>query len=65
MIKFWEREERRESSLLTFLDEDSVSVERLDEDVVRRVAVQRLFEALLIKVVTKVVRKELTKKSSQ
>lgn len=37
---------------MTFLDENSVSVERLDEDVVSRVAVKRLFQALLVKVVT-------------
>jgi hypothetical protein len=37
---------------LTFLDENTVSVERLDEDVVRRVTVQGLLKTLLVKVVT-------------
>ena len=42
----------RVESLLTLLDENSVCVERLDEDVVSRVAVKRLLQALLVKVVT-------------
>jgi len=43
---------------LTFLDKDTISVERLDEDVVRRVTVKRLLKPFLVKVVTIVVKKE-------
>ena len=42
---------------MTFLDKDTISVERLDEDVVRRVTVKRLLKPFLVKVVTIVVKK--------
>ena len=43
---------------MTFLDKDTISVERLDEDVVRWVTVKRLLKPFLVKVVTIVAKRK-------